>query len=355
MHSHKSANLLDAHLIQNPESKTHHFESMEEPRKLVRRSIYSFLQNYQYFTSIVAVLAFPYAISVLLSQALLLSSSSLLPFTFDHLRTLFDAAGFPTSSKFFSILIQKLSQTIVSSIYSLPFSLTFLLISKACVIQALNQQKPNSVPSFSSIIPLFNPLLLTHVCNVCVYVSANATVFCMLFFAFNCLEGFGYFSPNCLLLVSVFGAFLYSVAIAKAIIICNLAWVLSGMERNGGFMAILKACVLIQGRSATALLVALPFNLGMAVTEALFQYRIVRDYHSRGRLGPSMVLEGMFVAYLYSVFVVLDAIVNTMFFKSCRVGSLMGPEIKSSFCLWMSVAEKDNEGRPHLKGFEELP
>lgn len=120
-------------------------------------------------------------------------------------------------------------------------------------------------------------------------------------------------------------------------------------------MTILKACVLIQGRSATALLVALPFNLGMAAIEALFQYRIVRDYHFRGRLAPSMVLEGMFVAYLYSVFVVLDAIVNTLFFKSCRVGSRMGMESKSSFCFWMDVDEKENEGCFHLKGFEELP
>ncbi|XP_038879275.1 uncharacterized protein LOC120071218 [Benincasa hispida] len=125
------------------------------------------------------------------------------------------------------------------------------------------------------------------------------------------------------------------------------------MERKGGFMAILKACVLIQGRSATALLVALPFNLGMAAIEALFQYRIVRVYHSRGKLGSSMVVEGMFVAYLYSVFVVLDAIVNTLFFKSCRVGSRMGVEGKSSFSFW--IAEKENEDFPHLKGFEELP
>lgn len=120
-------------------------------------------------------------------------------------------------------------------------------------------------------------------------------------------------------------------------------------------MAILKACVLIQGRSATALLVALPFNMGMAAIEALFQYRVVRGYHLRERLGASMVLEGMFVAYLYSVFVVLDAIVNTMFFKSCLAGSRMSLESRSSFCFWMDVAEKDDEGCRHLKDFEELP
>ncbi|XP_022134757.1 uncharacterized protein LOC111006953 [Momordica charantia] len=320
---------------------------MERPRKLIRASVYRFLQNYQFFTSIAAVLAFPYAISVLLSQALLLPSSSLLPFTSNHLKTLFDAAGFPTSSKFFSVLILKLSQTIASSIYSLPFSLTFLLISKASVIQALNQQKPNLLPSFSSIVALYDPLFITHLCNFFVFVSANATVFFLLFFAFNCLEGFGYFSLNCLLLVSAAGAFLYSVVIAKAIIICNLASILSGMERSGGFIAILKACVLIQGSSATALSVALPFNLGMAAIEALFQYRVVQTYHVRERLGASMVVEGMFVAYLYSVFVVLDAIVNTMFYKSCRAGSRIS--------IWMDIAEKDNEVRNQLKDLEELP
>ncbi|KAG6587561.1 hypothetical protein SDJN02_15259, partial [Cucurbita argyrosperma subsp. argyrosperma] len=324
---------------------------MEDSRKLLRRSVYSFLQNYQFFTSIAAVLAFPYAISVLLSQTVL-PSSSLFSSAFDHFRALFDAAGFPISSKFFSILIQKLSQTVVSSIYSLPFSLTFLLISKACVIQALNQQKPSLEPSFSSIMSLFNPLLVTHVCNSFVFVSVNATVFFLLFFAFNCLQGFGFFfSPNWIMWVSVFGAFLYSIAIAKAIIICNLASVLSGMERKGGFMAILKAWVLIQGRSATALLVALPFNMGMAGIEALFQYRIVGGYHSRERLGGWMVVEGMFVAYLYSVFVVLDAIVNTMFFKSYRMGYGMCLERKRCVCCWMDVGEKEGEGGwPPLEG-----
>lgn len=325
---------------------------------LIRRSIHKFLQNFQFFTSIAAVLAFPYAISVLLSQTFVLHSSSiLLPFTFDHhLKTLFSAAGFPISSKFFSILIQKLSQTISSSIYSLPFSLTFLLISKACVIQALNQQKPKWVPQISSILPLFNPLFQTHICNSFIFVSANATVFFMMFFAFNFLEGFGFLSLNSLTLVSISGAFLYSIAIAKTIIICNLASVLSAMERTGGFMAILKACVLIQGRSVTALLVTLPFNMGMAGIEALFQYRIVGGYHLKEKLGASMVVEGMFVAYLYSVFVVLDAIVNTMFFKSCKLGSEMGLESKSCFCFWMDVADKNNEETcSDLKNFEELP
>lgn len=336
--------------------KPHFFDSMEESKKLVRKSIYNFLQNYQFFTSIAAALAFPYAISLLLSQTLLLSSSSsssLFSFTFDRLRAVFSAAGFPISSKFFLFFIQKLSQTIVSTIYSLPFSLSFLLISKACVIQVLNQQKPNLLPSFSAILHFFNPLFFTHLCNLFIFISANSTVFFMLFFAFNFLDGFGYSSPNCLLFVSVLGGFLYSIAIAKAIVICNLASVLSAMERKGGFMTLLKACVLIQGRSTTALLVTLPFNMGMAAVEALFQYRIVRDYHLRGKLEPSMVVEGMFVAYLYSVFVVLDAIVNTLFFKSCRADSQMGIERKSSFWFW--IAEKENEGFRHLKGFEELP
>jgi hypothetical protein len=48
------------------------------------------------------------------------------------------------------------------------------------------------------------------------------------------------------------------------------------MERFGGYLAILKACVMIRGRASTALSLTLAVNIALAGVEALFQYRIVR-------------------------------------------------------------------------------
>ncbi|XP_040987637.1 uncharacterized protein LOC121235354 [Juglans microcarpa x Juglans regia] len=320
----------------------------ETSSKIIRRSVYTFLQRYHYFTSTAALLAFPFSVSVLLSQAYVPSSSTLLPTIYNRLRTLFDAAGFPSSLEFFTVLNQKLSETIFSSILTLPFTLTFLLITKASIIQALKQNKPTFPPTFSSVLTLYNPLLLTHFCNSLLILSVNATLFFLLFFAFNCFQGFGFSSPNFLLLLSAAGTVLYSIILANAIIVCNLAMVVSGIERCGGYMTILKACVLMRGRTSTALSLALPINMALAAVEALFQYRIVRAYHFAEKLGSSMVFEGIFIAYLYSIFVVLDTIVNCMFFKSCKKDS-------ASLCCSVEIAEVEGDhGYAILRTKEEL-
>ena len=90
----------------------------------------------------------------------------------------------------------------------------------------------------------------------------------------------------------------------------NLGLVIAGMEMfgngGGGYLATLRAFVLIRGRTSTALSLALPMNLTMAAIEALFQYRIVRSlsYYSSGssRMGMVMV-EAVLIFYLYSILV----------------------------------------------------
>ncbi|KAJ9163577.1 hypothetical protein P3X46_023228 [Hevea brasiliensis] len=326
---------------------------MEKAGKIIRRSIYIFFQNYQYFTSIAAFLAFPFSVSIMLSLALVPSSTSLLPTIYNRLENLFNAAGFPPSSEFFRFLNLKLSQTISSSIFTLPFTLTFFLFSKASVIQALNQYKPTSPHSFSSFISIFNPLLLTHICNSILIISANATAFCLLFLSFNFLEGFGFSSRNSLLLLSAAGVVLYSVLLANALIICNLSLVLSGTERSGGYLAILKACVMIRGRTSTALSLALPVNLSLTGIEALFQHRIVRASHIGQTPTSLMALEGMLIAYLYSIFLVLDTIATFIFFKSCKASSCI--DQKGRYAYRVEIVEEDNAGYVSLKVSQELP
>ncbi|KAB2633559.1 hypothetical protein D8674_029806 [Pyrus ussuriensis x Pyrus communis] len=244
---------------------------METAGKILRRSVHIFLLNYQYFTSTAALIALPFSASIRPLGRRLQPPPQL-----------FDAAGFPPSLEFFTILNHKLSQTITSSLFTFPFSLTFLLITKSFVIQTLSRhQKPNSSshPSFLSTISLYTPLLHTHVYNSFLILSANATVFSILFIAFNVLEGSGFSSPNTLLFLSASGAVLYSIVLANALIICNLALVLSGTQKSGGYLAILKAS------------------------------RI------------SMAMEGVFIAYLYSILVVLDTTVSFLFLQSCKPSS----------------------------------
>ncbi|XP_059643739.1 uncharacterized protein LOC132285563 [Cornus florida] len=326
---------------------------MERTGKILRRSIYTFFQNYQFFTTTAALLAFPFSASILLSQALLLSSS-LLPTIHFRLSSLFDAAGFPPSLEFFTILNLKLSQTIASSIIVLPFTLSFLLFAKASIIQALNHQKPPLQPSFSSILSLYNPILVTQLCNSFVIISANATCFSLLFFAFNSLDAFGYSSPNSLLFLSAIGAVLYSIVLANTIIICNLALVSSGMDNKcGGYLAILKACVLIRGRTATALSLTLLVSMALAAVEALFQYRIMRPFHQAANPTYSMALEGMFIAYLYSILIVIETIVCVVFFKSCKMAYWVDQKSRHSYRI--DIEGEAGLASANVKTIEDLP
>ncbi|GLU12418.1 hypothetical protein SLE2022_291020 [Rubroshorea leprosula] len=327
---------------------------MEKTRKIIRRSVHTFLQHYHYLTTTAALLALPYSASALLSQAFVPSSSStLLPTLYFRLKALFQAAGFPPSSQFFSLLSLKISQTISSSVFALPFTLSFLLLAKASVIHFLNRHKHPSLPSFSSFISLYQPLLITYLCNSLLLLSANATAFTILFFAFNLLEEFGFSSPNFFFIFSAAGAVLYSIIIANALIICNLALVLSGMEGSGGCLAILKAFVLIRGRTSTGLSLAVPVNLVMAAIEALFHFRIVRAFHFSGKVTPDMGLEGMLIAFLYSMLVVLDTVVSCIFFKSCKNDSLM--EEEGRFYYRTEIAREDEDEHLQLKNIEEIP
>ncbi|KAI3777537.1 hypothetical protein L1987_47337 [Smallanthus sonchifolius] len=282
---------------------------METTIKIIRRSIHTFLLHYNFFTC-AAILALPFSASILLL------SSSLLPdfLSFhSHLRSLFDAAGFPPESEFFTILNLKLSQTISSSILVLPFSLSFLLIAKSFVIRSLNDHhKPP--PSLAGI---FNSVLQTQIWNTLLIISANATCFWVLFIAFNFLEKLHI--PS--LLFTISGGIAYSIVVANALIISNLALILSGMELSGGFISILKACVLIRGRTSIVLSLSLPVNMALAGIEFLFQFRIIKTYSDSGVIKPTstMILEGLFIAYLYSILITIDAIIGCVFFKSCKI------------------------------------
>ncbi|PPR98838.1 hypothetical protein GOBAR_AA21841 [Gossypium barbadense] len=281
----------------------------KETSNILRTSIYTFFQSYQHLTTMAAILAFPYSSYLLLSQ-LFIPSSHVLPSIHSQLKAISQAMGFPLSSQYlFTLLISKLSQTISSSIFVLPFTFSFFLITKSY------------------------PLLITYVCNFICLISANSTAFSLLFFAFNLFEGFGFSSSSqWILFVLVSGFLLYSFIVANAFIICNLALVSSAMEEHSGFLAILKACILLRGRTLTGLTLAVVVNLALAAIEALFHYRVVRAYHGAGGLtGFPMALEGILIAYLYSVFVVVDTIVSFMFFKSCKTGWLIDQQCTCSY------------------------
>ncbi|KAJ4974158.1 hypothetical protein NE237_007332 [Protea cynaroides] len=326
---------------------------MEGTSKIIRRSIYKVLKNYQYFTSTAAILAFPASASFLLSQSPVPSLLPLLSTIHVRLQLLFDAAGFPSSSNFFLFFNLKLSETISSSILSIPFTLSFLLLAKACVIHALHHRKGSLQPSFFSFLPLYAPLLITHLCNLFVILLTNAAVFSLLFLVFNILEASGFSSPNFILIMSAASAIFYSIILANTLIVCNISLVIAGTENCSGILAILRAGALIRGRASTALFLALPVNMGQALVEALFQYRIVRVFKHSERFSPSMVLEGMFIAYLYSLFSILNTVAGCILYKSFKSSSQM--DLESRFVYpELNIGEEGHSPLTYSKNLQEF-
>ncbi|WOH05322.1 hypothetical protein DCAR_0624738 [Daucus carota subsp. sativus] len=322
---------------------------MEGTGKNIRSSVYLFLSNYHYFT-ISALFALPFSATILITQALV-PFSNLLPPIQLRLQALLFAAGLPPSSQFFSILSIKLSQTITSSILVLPFAFSFLLFAKASVIKALSQPKPSLPPKISSFTPILKPIFSTQICNSVLILSVNATSLSIIAIAFNCLDAFNLISsPRSISLFSAAAALLYSIFLSNAFIISNLALVLSGSESKGGYLSILKACVLIRGRNSKAILLALPLNMALAAIEALFQYRLVEAFSSTKFPNFSMTLEWIIIAYLYSIFIVLDTIISCMFYKSCEAVFFVEDQ-ETRFCHYIDISQEDQE---HISSYTRL-
>ncbi|KAE8727086.1 hypothetical protein F3Y22_tig00005929pilonHSYRG00161 [Hibiscus syriacus] len=233
------------------EDKCHKGTQMEKASKILRTSIYKFLQSYQYLTAMAAILAFPYASSVLLSHLFAPSSSIVLP----------------------SIC------TRLMAIFSLPFAFTSFLVAKSSVFVTLNQQKPG----FASTISLYKPLFVTYFCNLLCIISANSEALSLISFTFDLFEWFEFsMAPQWIVFMSVSGFLIYSFLVANTIVVCNLALVSSAVEEqsNGGCLAIVKACILLKGDAfSTGLMLTVAVNLELTAIEALFHYHTVKAYY----------------------------------------------------------------------------
>ncbi|KAH7554539.1 hypothetical protein JRO89_XS12G0233100 [Xanthoceras sorbifolium] len=263
-------------------------------RRILRKSIHTFLKYFHYFTTTPALLLLPFSASALLAEALLTPSSSYLSLTM-----------------------------FVLCLLSLLFTLFSFLVAKSSIIQALNHHKPSPFrPHFSSLV------LITTINMVCFFVFV---------FGLNFLRSSSSSSSMFLVLARI----VLCAFSANMLVISNLALVVVAVEDCKWFAAIYKACLLRKGKHSMALLVAaLPTNLGVAAIEGLFRFRVLQVYQqSLGRYSASIALEGMLIAYLYSLLVVLDTIACCLFYKNCE-SSLLANQSDRSCCDIENVQEK---------------
>lgn len=307
------------------------------PCRIIRKSIHAFLQKYHQYTISIAFLSFPASAALLVSQSLI-PSSPIHRLIDVRLRLIFESAGFPP---LFSLLITKISQTLSLSIFIFPFTLSFLLFAKVSII-LLFSGRPASL-----FLRLYNYLFLTQLFNYIIILAANSAALTIMFLAFNSFDAIGLSSTSFTLFLSAIGAVLYSIVFANVVVTCNLAVIVAGMENCGGCLAVLKACMLMRGRAATALSLALPTNIIFVAIEALFQYRVIKVYRSNEKFSSfSCFWEPPLIVYLYSIMTVLDTIMSCVLYRSCKLVT----DLNFRTCSGM-----ENRKEKSAKNLQEIP
>ncbi|CAL4899074.1 unnamed protein product [Urochloa decumbens] len=306
--------------------------------KVVRTALHAFFRHYHPWSSAASLLALPFSAAALLSRshpALLAPSSSLSR----RLRRALVAAGFPPSSQLLFLLSHRLSHRACAFLAALPFSLSFLLLAKACAVHCCcsprrRRDHPPPAAAAAELVRASYPAMArTQVVNCLALLLANAAVFAALLAAFNAAEALNLLgsggggapsSPGdgrAVLALSAAGVIVYSVAMANASAVCNLATVIAAAEGRGGADALLKAVLMLlrAADGATAVAASLPASLAAAAAEALFQLRVMRPYAlSGGRVTPGMLCEGILVAYIHAMICVLDTVITAMVYQTCK-------------------------------------
>ncbi|KAF7057584.1 hypothetical protein CFC21_064823 [Triticum aestivum] len=296
---------------------------MGSATKIMRAALHAFFSHYHPAASAAALLALPFSAATLLSRS---PAASLLPPLSLRLRRVLVAAGFPPASQLLFLLNHKLSQSVFSFLATLPFSLSFLLLAKACAVRAMQpppppprKQRRHELSALPASCGRYPAMARTQLANFAALLLANAAVFAALLAAFNAAEALRLGSDGrAVLALSAAGVIVYSVALANAAAVCNLATVVAAAEGRGGCHAVLKALLLVRGDAATAVAVALPASLATTAVEGLFQLRVMKLYMIDGRISSAMVCEGLLIAYIHSMICVLDTVITFMVYQTCK-------------------------------------
>ncbi|GJN34959.1 hypothetical protein PR202_gb23676 [Eleusine coracana subsp. coracana] len=319
--------------------------------KIIRAALHAFFRHYHPSSSAASLLALPFSAAALLARShpALLGPAHLLS---RRLRRVLVAAGFPPASQLLFLLSHRLSQRACAFLASLPFSLTFLLLAKACAVHHCcgsssppvrpQRQWRRGAPAIAigeMVRSSFPAMARTELANCLALLLANAAVFAALLAAFNAAAALGLLGPTttasfsstsfstsgdrAVLALSAAGVIVYSVAMANAAAACNLATVVAAVEggNGGGARAVLKAALMLlrAGDAATAVAASLPVSLAAAAVEALFQLRVARPCAaSGGRVTAGMIVEGVLVAYIHAMICVLDTVVSSMVYQRCK-------------------------------------
>ncbi|KAG4917634.1 hypothetical protein HKD37_20G055505 [Glycine soja] len=239
---------------------------------------------------------------------------------------------------------QRFAETVVSSAMCFPFYATLLLLSKAAVVYSVDctySRKKFDASKFCVIVAKFWRKILFTYMWVCTVIVCCITLFCVFLVAFcSALAVLG-FLPDVVVYCAMLVGLVFSVVFANAIIICNIAMVISVLEDVSGAQAMLRSSILIKGQTQVGLLIFLGSTIGMAFVEGLFEHRVKTLSYGDG---SSRVWEGPLLVVMYSFVVLIDSMMSAVFYFSCRSSNMEISDVEGKSILETMAISAESMG-----------
>ncbi|KAI4387521.1 hypothetical protein MLD38_005348 [Melastoma candidum] len=216
----------------------------------------------------------------------------------------------------------KFSEMVLSSVACFPLFVTILLISKAAVVYSVDctysRKKADSSLFYKLIVKIWRRIVSTYLWTCAVIVGCLSLFLSLLVSTCAALSVLR-FPEDLIMYAALLGGLVFSVAFANAVIVCNIAVVISVLEDVSGPQALWRSNALIKGQTQVGLLIYLGSTIGTAFVEGLFEHRVKTLSYGDG---SSRIWEGPLLVVMYSFLVLIDSMMCAVFYFSCRSNSI---------------------------------
>lgn len=233
---------------------------------------------------------------------------------------------------------QRFSEMAVSIAVCFPLYATLLLLSKAAVVYSVDCTYSKMQFDASKFCVVFKKLwrriMVTYIWACMVIVGVITLSLAFLVAACNVFLLIG-FAMDFLVYPSIVVGVVFSVVFAKAIIVSNVAVVVSVLEDASGLQALGRANFLVRGQIQVGLLMYVGSTLGMAFVQGLFDHRVKTLSYGDG---SSRIWEGPLLVVMYSFIELIDSMMTAVFYFSCRAFSMEATNEEAQPILEMTAA-----------------
>nr|XP_043613033.1 uncharacterized protein LOC122585005 [Erigeron canadensis] len=309
---------IDVHESDEIVTRSDHVFQSTSALEILRETVRILRYNLSGFMAIGSVLICPVS-AVLLSNVLV--DQTIVKRLAIRLLLLAKSCGLPLRP-YIEHSCLKFSEAVVSTVMCFPLYITLLLISKAAVVYSVDctySRKMFDSSKFYVIMRKIWKRILSTYLLVCTVIIGSLTLFLVLLAGVSSLFLVIGLSADMIVYAAIIFGLAFSVFFANAVIICDLSMVISVLEDVSGSEALLRSTVLIRGQTQVGLMIFLGSTIGMAFIEGLFEHRVKTLSYGDG---SSRIWEGPLLVAMYSFVVLIDFMMSTVFYFSCKSYSL---------------------------------